>query len=156
MDVPSGEIVLRGLSMPHSPRWHDGRLWLLESGNGTLSVVDLDAARAETVAELPGFTRGLAFAGNVAFVGPLAGPRVADLRRPAAGRTAWRSASAASGWSTSRAGKIAGFLRFEELVQEVFDVALLAGFRPYPEIAEEGSDAATQSFVLPEAVRQPG
>jgi hypothetical protein len=47
-------------------------------------------------------------------------------------------------------GQIVGFLRFEELVQEVFDVALLAGVR-YPEIAEEGSDAATSSFVLPEA-----
>ena len=33
MEVSSGEIVARGLSMPHSPRWHDGRLWLLESGN---------------------------------------------------------------------------------------------------------------------------
>src|SRR5215831_8317748 len=32
LDVPSGEVVVRGLSMPHSPRWHDGRLWLLESG----------------------------------------------------------------------------------------------------------------------------
>src|SRR4051812_41470161 len=29
MEVGSGEVVSRGLSMPHSPRWHDGRLWLL-------------------------------------------------------------------------------------------------------------------------------
>src|SRR5205085_2915823 len=28
IDVPSGEVISRGLSMPHSPRWHDGRLWL--------------------------------------------------------------------------------------------------------------------------------
>ncbi len=42
-----------------------------------------------------------------------------------------------------------GFLRFQELVQEVFDVALLPGLR-YPEIAQEGSDAASTSFVLPE------
>jgi hypothetical protein len=32
----------------------------------------------------------------------------------------------------------------------VFDVDLLTGVR-YPEIAEEASDAATNSFVLPEA-----
>ena len=32
VDVDSGEVVLEGLSMPHSPRWHDGKLWLLESG----------------------------------------------------------------------------------------------------------------------------
>jgi uncharacterized protein (TIGR03032 family) len=54
-------------------------------------------------------------------------------------------------WAVNpQSGQIVGFLRFEELVQEVFDVALLTGLR-YPEIAEEGSDAATSSFVLPEA-----
>src|SRR5262249_51414427 len=37
---PTGEFVTRGLSMPHSPRWHDGRLWLLESGTGQLVLVD--------------------------------------------------------------------------------------------------------------------
>src|SRR5262245_17230785 len=30
MEVSSGAIICRGLCMPHSPRWHDGRLWLLE------------------------------------------------------------------------------------------------------------------------------
>ena len=34
MDVISNEILLRGLAMPHSPRWYDNRLWLLESGQG--------------------------------------------------------------------------------------------------------------------------
>ena len=66
VDVESGEIVLTGLSMPHSPRWFEGRLWVLESGKGTLSVADLEAGTVETVAELPGFTRGLLFAGGLA------------------------------------------------------------------------------------------
>lgn len=29
IDVPSGALVAHGLSMSHSPRWHDGRQWLL-------------------------------------------------------------------------------------------------------------------------------
>jgi uncharacterized protein (TIGR03032 family) len=69
IDVPSGEIVSRGLSMPHSPRWHGGRLWVLESGKGEIGTVDPATGRVETVAQLPGFTRGLAFAGPYAFVG---------------------------------------------------------------------------------------
>ena len=69
MDVRSGEVICRGLSMPHSPRWHDGRLWLLESGTGQLVLVDLATGRRQTVAELPGFTRGLAMLGPYAFVG---------------------------------------------------------------------------------------
>ena len=56
MDVDSGEVVCRGLSMPHSPRWHGGRLWVCESGSGTLGVVDL--RRGETVALLK-FTSGV-------------------------------------------------------------------------------------------------
>jgi uncharacterized protein (TIGR03032 family) len=148
IDVPSGETVLSGLSMPHSPRWHDGRLWLLESGKGALSVADLDSGSVETVAELPGFTRGLLFAGGLAFVGLSQVRETATFGGlPLMERLEERLCGI---WAVDpQSGRTAGFLRFEELVQEVFDVALLPGLR-YPEIAEEGSDAATQSFVLPQ------
>ena len=69
LDVDSGEAVARGLSMPHSPRFHDGTLWVLSSGRGQVCVVDLETGAVEVVATLPGFTRGLAFAGPYAFVG---------------------------------------------------------------------------------------
>src|SRR5712692_7226342 len=69
MDVPSGAILVRGLSMPHSPRLHDGRLWLLESGTGQLVLVDAATGQRQTVAEMPGFTRGLALCGPYAFIG---------------------------------------------------------------------------------------
>ncbi|HYR30264.1 MAG TPA: TIGR03032 family protein, partial [Thermoanaerobaculia bacterium] len=69
IDVPTGEVMIRGLSMPHSPRWYDGALWLLESGKGSLSRGDIAGGRADIIAELPGFTRGLAFAGPFAFIG---------------------------------------------------------------------------------------
>jgi uncharacterized protein (TIGR03032 family) len=68
-DVASGEIAIAGLCMPHSPRWHEGRLWLLESGVGGLGVVDFVSGRVTEVTRLPGFTRGLGFAGPYAFVG---------------------------------------------------------------------------------------
>jgi uncharacterized protein (TIGR03032 family) len=147
IDVPSSEIVVEGLSMPHSPRWYDGRLWVLESGRGELCVVDLEAGRTETVAELPGFTRGMAFAGNTAFVG------LSQIREsstfgdlPLTQRLEERLCGV---WMVDlRSGGIEGFLRFDDLVQEVFDVALLRGKR-YPEIAEPGSSAVSTSFVLP-------
>ncbi len=154
IDIESGETVLRGLSMPHSPRWYDGRMWVLESGKGTISVADLDAGTVETVAELPGFTRGLLFAGGLAFVGLSQVRETATFGGlPLMERLDERLCGV---WAVNpQNGQIAGFLRFEELVQEVFDVELLTGLR-YPEIAEEGSDAATNSFMLPEAVTQPG
>lgn len=69
LDVPDGRVIAEGLSMPHSPRLHDGRLWVLDSGRGHLSVVDANSGKVEPVAGVPGYTRGLAFYGPYAFVG---------------------------------------------------------------------------------------
>jgi uncharacterized protein (TIGR03032 family) len=148
IDVESSETVVSGLSMPHSPRWYRDRLWVLESGQGTLAAVDLDTGTAETVTELPGFTRGLAFAGPLAFVG------LSQIREattfgglPLTGRLEERMAGV---WVVNiETAKVIGFLRFEDQVQEIFDVAILPGQR-FPEIAEHGSDAVNLSFVLPD------
>jgi len=69
VDVPSGKTLVRGLSMPHSPRVHADRLWFLNSGEGTLATVDLPGATVHEVGKFPGYTRGLSFAGQFAFVG---------------------------------------------------------------------------------------
>lgn len=53
--------------MPHSPRWHNGRLWLLNSGSGELGWIEDGAFRP--LCPLPGFARGLAFAAGCAVVG---------------------------------------------------------------------------------------
>lgn len=69
IDVPSGETIVRGLSMPHSPRLYGGHLWVLDSGRGLLSHVNPQDGQVDEVAALPGYTRGLAFCGRYAFVG---------------------------------------------------------------------------------------
>ncbi len=69
IDVASGDILAQGLSMPHSPRSHGGRLWVCESGTGTLGYIDPASGGYELVSETPGFARGLDFAGDLAFVG---------------------------------------------------------------------------------------
>jgi GNAT superfamily N-acetyltransferase len=65
--IPSGELAATGLSMPHSPRWHNGRLWLLNSGSGELGWIEDGAFHP--LCALPGFARGLAFADGCAVVG---------------------------------------------------------------------------------------
>lgn len=69
LDVATGQPVAQNLSMPHSPRLHDGRLWVLDSGRGNLSLVDVPTGNVTPVASVPGYTRGLAFHGPYAFVG---------------------------------------------------------------------------------------
>jgi uncharacterized protein (TIGR03032 family) len=146
--VPEGALAATGLSMPHSPRWHDGRLWVLESGKGEVGIVDLATGRMETVAQLPGFTRGLAFAGPFAFVG------LSQVRESVFGGLPLgeRLRERVSGvWVLdTRSGQTAGFLRFEDAVQEIFEVTLLPGLR-FPELTEPDSDLAASTWVLPEA-----
>jgi uncharacterized protein (TIGR03032 family) len=147
IDVESGETVARGLSMPHSPRWYADRLWVLESGKGEVGYVDPTDGRMITIARLPGFTRGLAFAGPYAFVG-LSQVRESNIFGgiPLAERV---KAKLCGVWVLDlRNGKIAGFLRFEGLVQEIFDLQVLPNIR-YPEIAEPDSDLTAGAFVLP-------
>lgn len=74
IDVESGETILGSLTMPHSPRMHDGRLWLLNSGAGQFGFVDLAGGTFQPVAFCPGYARGLTFVGRFAIIG-LSAPR---------------------------------------------------------------------------------
>ena len=69
IDGDLNEVISSGLSMPHSPRWHNDKLWLLESGDGTIGAVDLANGKFESIAQFPGFTCGISFIGPLAFVG---------------------------------------------------------------------------------------
>lgn len=148
IDVGSSEIVAAGLSMPHSPRWYEGRFWILESGKGTLAILDLRSGKVETVVELPGFTRGLAFAGPYAFVG------LSQVREGVFGGiplTERLQDRACGVWVVNiRSGRIVGFLRFAEAIQEIFDIQVLAGIR-YPELSDPEGDLITGAYVLPDA-----
>ena len=148
LDVDSGDVVLHGLSMPHSPRMYEGRFFFLESGKGTIATADLKTGRVETIAELPGFTRGLAFAGPFAFVG-LSQVRESNIFGgiPLTERVAERECGV---WAVDlRSGKIAAFLRFEGDVREIFDVQVLHGIH-YPELLEITSPLVSTSFTLPD------
>lgn len=69
LDVASGEPVTTDLSMPHSPRWYDGQLFVLNSGLGRLERVDVATGARDVVALLPGYARGLSIHRGLAFVG---------------------------------------------------------------------------------------
>jgi uncharacterized protein (TIGR03032 family) len=150
----SSKTVARGLSMPHSPRWHADRLWVLESGAGSLSTVDEATGRLAHVALLPGFTRGLDFVGPYAFIGLSQVRESAVFSGIPITERLKESERACGMWVVDvRNGQTIAFLRFESGVQEVFAVQVLRGPR-YPEILTEEADTEIKlladSFVLPE------
>lgn len=148
IDVDAGAVITRGLSMPHSPRWYAGRLWVCESGAGTFGFIDLNTGKYEPVAETPGFTRGLDFAGTYAFVGlsqvresaVFSGIPITE-RLPAHERTCGVCVI------DLRSGQVVALLRFETAVQEVFAVTLLG--RRYPELINDDEQLLEGSFVVP-------
>ncbi len=148
IDVPSNQIIARGLSMPHSPRWYDGRLWLLESGAGTIGAFDLASGRYQPIAELPGYTRGLSFHGPLAFVG-LSQVRESAVFSgiPLVERLKERNCGV---WVVNiQSGETVAFVKFEDAVQEIFAVEVLPGIR-YPDVITDNKELLASSFVLPD------
>jgi uncharacterized protein (TIGR03032 family) len=132
IDVESNEIVLTGLSMPHSPRWYRDKLWLLNSGTGEFGYADLERGVFEPVAFCPGYLRGFALHGDFAVVG-ISQPRhnktfsglLLDEQLQA------KQAQPHCGLLVIdlRSGDVVHSLRLEGVVLELYDVVALPGVR---------------------------
>ena len=128
LDIDANDTVARGFAMPHSPRVHMGRIWLLNSGLGELVQVDEQTGKVDTVARFPGFTRGLAFCGAYAFVGlskiretsTFGGVPIAEHQD---------RLKCGVGIVDLRSGELMGQFEFKSGVDEIFDVSLLPGIR---------------------------
>ncbi|QSJ20321.1 TIGR03032 family protein [Nostoc sp. UHCC 0702] len=127
IDVRSNEIIAAGLSMPHSPRVYQGKLWVLNAGTGELGYIDSE--KFVPIAFCPGFLRGLAFWGNYALVG-MSKPRheyfqgLALDKMLAAKDTVPRCGLMVVDLKT---GNIAHWLDFPGAIKELFDVVVLPG-----------------------------
>ena len=149
IDVETNEILVRELSMPHSPRWYRDRLWLLESGEGSFGTVDLQSGRYEPIAQLPGFTRGLAFVGPLALIG-LSQVRESAVFSgiPLVERLEERTCGV---WVVHiETGQTVAFVRFEDAVQEIFAVDLLLG-ACFPDLVNHDAELIGRSYVLPDS-----
>jgi uncharacterized protein (TIGR03032 family) len=152
LDVASGQTMVEGLCMPHSPRVHDGRLWLLDSGKGRLVRVEPGTNRCETVVELPGYCRGAAFVGPYAFVGL---SRIRETATFGGIPIAERRHELKCGvWIVNwRTGQSLMFLEFKSGVEEIFDVQLLSGMRtPVMEGPFAAEDGTAPMWTVPALV----
>ncbi len=124
LDVQQNEIVARGLCMPHSPRWHDGRWWLCNSGHGVLATLDPQSGECIEVCGLAGFTRGLCLVGKHALVGLSKIRRKHILDAPPV-RERHKELSAGVALVDLTTGRQVGLLEFLDAGREVFDVVFL-------------------------------
>jgi uncharacterized protein (TIGR03032 family) len=142
--VPKGEIVLRGLAMPHSPRLYNGQVYLLDSGNGALIRLHPRSGQPTAIALLLGFTRGLDLFAGYAFVG------LSQVRETAVFcglplENTGQELRCGLAVVNLNSGALEGLLWFHTGRQEVFAVAVLPGWRNSsligPDITTDDSQA---------------
>jgi uncharacterized protein (TIGR03032 family) len=146
LDVATGEVVTTGLAMPHSPRWHDGNLFVLNSGWGRLERVEVETGHRDIIAAVPGYARGLAIHRNLAFIG------LSRIRETATFGGTPISAyhdqlKCGVGVIDLTTGNTVATLQFDNGVEEIFDVQTLPGVR-CPIFGGSHTDA-DEVWVLP-------
>lgn len=158
MDVQSGDIICEGLSMPHSPRIHNGALWLLNSGTGELGVVANGTFEPRVFC--PGFLRGLSFHGNLAFVG-LSKPRyqrfeglALDQKLKDADSEAWCGVQVID----LAKGSCVDWFRIDGAVGELYDVGVIPGAVcpiAVPPTSDEAAKLVTYQGMIPAEAPRP-
>lgn len=147
IDVKRNEVVVSGLTMPHSPRWHNGRVYFCHSGLGHLNCYHPDTGEMEVIAELPGFTRGIDIYGSIMFVG-LSRKRQSDVTSP--GLVTEDSEKTCSGiWLFNLdTHEVIGTIKFQGNVDQIYDIAILYN-TSFPEVIEPDHPRMRNHFSHP-------
>ena len=142
IDIDTDEIVAKGLSMPHSPRVYEGKLWVANSGSGEIGWIDQKTKKFKPVAFCPGFIRGLSFVDGYAVV-TLSKPRYKrfdglELATKLEEKDAdpWCGVQIIS----LQDGSVAHWIRFDGAIQELFDVCVLPGVRDALTVAPHSAE----------------
>ena len=147
LHLPSGEPVLQGLAMPHSPRVFDGTLYALLSATGEVIAVDAERGHCEVVNRVPGFARGLARRGDYLFVG------TSRIRKQHTfgdlGLAGQREAFCGLSVLHLPTGAFVADLRYLRSCEEIYDVQVLPGLRR-PGVLGLHDDTHTRALSLPE------
>lgn len=148
VDVDTGAVLLRGLSMPHSPRWRQGRLWLLNSGAGELLCYDPAQGTAGVVCALPAYLRGLCLIGRFAVVG-LCQIREKHIFGGLPVQQRHRQLLSGLAVIDLPTGQVVGTFEFTAGCTEIYDVQFLPGARNV-NVLNLTDDAVRQAFTAPE------
>ncbi|MGD9584828.1 MAG: TIGR03032 family protein [Lysobacterales bacterium] len=144
MEVADNRVLLDGLVMPHSPRWHRDEVYFCESGRGLVRAFNPATGACRTVVELPGFTRGLAFAGPLMLVG-LSRARVSEAALP----PPISSTATVCGLRVVDLdnGALVAHMDFTGDVTQIYDVAVLNG-STWPEILDWSDERVGSLYTL--------
>ncbi len=123
LEVPSGNILLDNLAMPHSPRIYNDKLYLLESGKGNLIEFDRETKAAKIIFNFGCFIRGLAFIENVIVIGK---SKIRETSKDFNDlKVKEMSSNAGLIFFDILTNQIIGQIDYTSTVEEIFDVKIL-------------------------------
>ncbi len=132
IDVQNDVVVADGLSMPHSPRWYQGKLWVLNSGEGEFGYIDLKTGEFVALTFCPGYLRGMSFHGDYAVLG-LSKPRENKTFEGLSLQNKLEAKKVQARCALQVVNLISGDvvheLRIEGVVKELYDVCVLPGVK---------------------------
>lgn len=127
IDITTNEIVAENLPMPHSPRLYDGKLYVLLSATGELAEVNPKTKSFKVLKQLDGFLRGMDRMGDYIFIG------LSKLRQTSQAFAdlpiAKRSIICGIVVMHLPTNSITGFIKYENSVEEIYDVKVLPGMQ---------------------------
>ena len=147
MDVETNTILVEGLAMPHSPRWHDGRVYFCNSGHGLICSYNPQDQQVETIAEVAGFTRGMDFYGPLMFVG-LSKVRSGDVTNPAPLAEKYDQTHSGIRLINLEDNSEVAFINFTGNVDQIYDIAVIPNCS-FPEMIEPSHPRMRNHFCHP-------
>ena len=149
MDVETNEILLEGLSMPHSPRLVGDDIYYLQSADGELWKYNVPKKSNERICEVPGFARGMSFYQNYLFIG------LSKIREDSKdfGKMPIASKNPIAGVAIVNlvTKRMEGLLEYKNMVKELYDVHVLPGVAR-PNILNNMSDLHTRAIITPQRI----
>jgi uncharacterized protein (TIGR03032 family) len=123
MDVPTNEIILSDLPVPHSPRLYEDGLYMQLSATGELVKVDPERGTYDVITKLNGFLRGMDRIGDYLFIAMSRLRQSSSLFREAP--VAKESVVCGISIVYIPTGKQVGYIIYNTTVEELFDVTVL-------------------------------
>lgn len=125
LEVPTGEVIASGLSMPHTPTMVGESLYLLLSATGDLARMEIATGRLEVVQRIGGFVRGMDYYRSHLFVA------FSKLRKNSSTFRDLPIADTANEAGIAiihePTGTLVGRIVYLQSVDEIFDVKVLPG-----------------------------
>ena len=148
MHIPSNEIILSGLAMPHTPRIYDGKLYCLLSAAEKLICIDPENGTYDEVAHIPGFVRGMAKYDDYLFIA------TSKLRKNSSTFRHLKIAEKADVASVVvlhlPTGAVVGKLTYHASVDEIYDIQILPEM-VRPNIINTYGETHHQALMIPNA-----